>query len=49
MKKQITETIDDFIANYPKDVQIILENVKRTIGQVAPKATETISVCYPNF
>jgi uncharacterized protein YdhG (YjbR/CyaY superfamily) len=41
--------IDDFIANYPKDIQAILEKIRQTIKQAAPKATETISYDIPTF
>lgn len=48
MTKQIA-TIDDYIRSYPADVQLILEEVRRTIRTVAPAAAETISYQIPTF
>ena len=42
-------TIDVFIANFPEDVQKILQKVRTTIQNVAPDATETISYGIPTF
>lgn len=36
-------SIDDYIASFPKDVQKILEEVRRTIQAAAPGAREKIS------
>jgi len=42
-------TIDDYISLYPVDVQLILEEVRRTIRNVAPTAVETLSYQIPTF
>ena len=42
-------TIDEYIANYPKNVQIILEEVRKAIREAAPEAVETISYQMPAF
>jgi uncharacterized protein YdhG (YjbR/CyaY superfamily) len=47
-KKQI-ETIDEYIATFPKDVQDILEGLRQTIRDSAPGAEETISYQIPAF
>jgi len=47
-KKQI-ETIDEYIKNYPNDVQSILEKMRQTIKKAAPGAAETISYQIPTF
>jgi uncharacterized protein YdhG (YjbR/CyaY superfamily) len=43
------KTIDEYIKSFPEDVQTILENIRRTIQQAAPEATETISYQIPTF
>jgi uncharacterized protein YdhG (YjbR/CyaY superfamily) len=43
------KTIDEYIKSFPVDVQIILKNIRRTIQQAAPEATETISYQIPTF
>jgi uncharacterized protein YdhG (YjbR/CyaY superfamily) len=47
-KKQFT-TIDEYIGTFPQDTQIILEKMRQTIHQAAPKAVETISYNMPTF
>ncbi len=41
--------IDSYIAQFSADVQEILEQVRKTIRQAAPDATETISYQMPAF
>ena len=41
--------IDDYIKCFPKDVQLLLEQMRKTISKVAPAATETISYQMPAF
>ena len=48
MKNPIAKQLTTF-ANYPKDIRVILEKIRRTIRQAAPKATETISCAIPTF
>jgi uncharacterized protein YdhG (YjbR/CyaY superfamily) len=47
MKKE--ETIDSYIANYPHNVQLLLQQVREAIGRAAPGAVETISYGMPAF
>lgn len=42
-------TIDDYISSFPEDVQVILEEVRRTIRNVVPTAGETISYQIPTI
>ena len=42
-------TIDDYISSFPQNVQVILDNVRRTIRDVVPAAEETISYQIPTF
>jgi uncharacterized protein YdhG (YjbR/CyaY superfamily) len=47
-KKQF-ETIDEYKKSFPKDVQGILEKMRRTIKEAAPDAVEAISYQMPTF
>ncbi len=42
-------TIDQYIANFPPDVQEILQKVRATIKEAAPDAAETIKYQMPTF
>ncbi|MHB2035218.1 MAG: iron chaperone [Nitrososphaerales archaeon] len=48
MSKQ-PETIDEYIASFPKNVQSILQKMRQTIQKAAPEAEETISYQIPTF
>lgn len=41
--------IDEYIATFPSEVQVILEKLRQTIRQAAPDATEKISYQMPTF
>jgi uncharacterized protein YdhG (YjbR/CyaY superfamily) len=41
--------IDNYISQFPADVQAILEKVRETIRRAAPDAKETISYMMPAF
>ncbi|MFN0198724.1 MAG: iron chaperone [Planctomycetaceae bacterium] len=43
------QTIDDYIAGFPEEVQVLLEKVRVTIRKAAPKAEEKISYQIPTF
>jgi uncharacterized protein YdhG (YjbR/CyaY superfamily) len=43
------KSIDEYIRSFPKDVRVILEEVRRTIREAAPGAVETISYQMPAF
>jgi uncharacterized protein YdhG (YjbR/CyaY superfamily) len=47
--KKIFKTIDEYIATFPKDVQVILEELRQTIREAAPEAEEVISYQMPAF
>lgn len=49
MQNGLPRNIDEYIANFPKDVQLILETLRSTIKEIAPEATETISYKMPAF
>jgi uncharacterized protein YdhG (YjbR/CyaY superfamily) len=42
-------SIDDYISDFPEDVQQILQQVRATIRQAAPEAEEKISYAMPAF
>ncbi|NJN55349.1 MAG: hypothetical protein HC804_11670 [Anaerolineae bacterium] len=42
-------TIDDYIADFPPDVQEILQKVRATIREAAPGAEESIKYQMPTF
>lgn len=41
--------IDEYISGFPKEVQVVLQEVRTTIQKAAPKATEKISYAIPTF
>lgn len=41
--------IDDYIAEFPKETQQLLAQIRETIRQAAPDAVETISYQMPTF
>ncbi len=47
MKK--SKNINEYISNYPKEIQEILEQLRATIKKAAPKAEEVISYGMPAF
>ena len=42
-------TIDEYIAGFPHDVQVILRKIRLTIRKAAPDAMETIKYQIPTF
>jgi uncharacterized protein YdhG (YjbR/CyaY superfamily) len=43
------ETIDQYIAGFPRDVQEILQQIRKTIQKATPDAVEAISYAMPTF
>lgn len=48
-KSTAPRDMDAYIAGFPKDVQAILERIRRTIRKAAPDAEEKISYQMPTF
>ncbi len=48
-KQAAPQTIDEYIAGYPSEVQAILKKVRQTIKKAAPKAEEKINYGIPTF
>lgn len=49
MKATAPQTIDDYIADYPPDIQAILQKIRATIRKAAPKAEEAMKYRMPTF
>ena len=49
LKTHPPETIDEYIADFPPDVQAILQKIRLTIHKAAPDAKETIKYQMPTF
>ena len=45
----LNNDIDKYISGFPEEVQIILEEIRTTIRQAAPDATEMIKYAMPTF
>ena len=45
----VPKTIDEYIAGFPREVQEILERIRKTIRAAAPDAEEKISYQMPTF
>ena len=43
------QSIDEYIANFPKDIQEFLEKIRATIRNAAPEAEETNKYGMPTF
>jgi uncharacterized protein YdhG (YjbR/CyaY superfamily) len=43
MNKKTPNSIDDYVDRFPKEVQKLLGQMRRTIREAAPKAEEAIS------
>ncbi len=43
------ETIEEYIKEFPEDIQDILEKIRKIIQKAAPEAEETISYGMPTF
>jgi uncharacterized protein YdhG (YjbR/CyaY superfamily) len=43
------QTIDEYIAGFPADVQVVLDQIRSTVRAAAPEATETIKYAMPTF
>jgi len=48
-KQKTAETIDDYIAGFPKEIRTILTKIRSTIRKAAPQAEEAIKYQIPTF
>lgn len=44
-----SKDVDSYIASQPREIQVLLKRVRRTIRAAAPKATEVISYRMPAY
>jgi uncharacterized protein YdhG (YjbR/CyaY superfamily) len=49
MRTTTATTIDEYIAEFPKDIQQKLKEIRTAIKKAAPKAEEKISYAIPTF
>jgi uncharacterized protein YdhG (YjbR/CyaY superfamily) len=47
--KKKSQEIDDYITNFPLEIQSLLESLRQTIRQAAPEAEEAFSYQMPTF
>lgn len=47
--KNTFQSIDEYIKTFPKEVQAILQELRKTIRETAPEASEKISYQIPTF
>ena len=48
-KKKLPTTIDEYIADFPEDVQVTMQKMRAAIRKAAPKAEEAIKYQIPTF
>jgi uncharacterized protein YdhG (YjbR/CyaY superfamily) len=48
-KKNVSENIDAYIAEFPLEIQATMNEVRNVIREIAPEATESISWAMPTF
>jgi uncharacterized protein YdhG (YjbR/CyaY superfamily) len=48
-KKTTPRTTDEYIAQFPEEIRVLLEGVRKVIKETAPEATERISYGMPGF
>ena len=48
-KNKVAKNVDEYIAQFPPDVKVALESLRKTIKAAAPKAEELISYMMPAY
>ena len=48
-KKEVFQSIDQYISTFPEDIQLKLKRIREIIQKEAPEATEKISYQMPTF
>lgn len=49
MKNNSAKNINDYLIDFPEEVQYMLQDIREAITKAAPKAVETISYGIPTF
>lgn len=47
--RSMATSIDEYISEFPAETQAMLEEIRRTIREIVPDATETIAYAIPTF
>lgn len=48
-EKPLPKNIDDYISGFRPEIRLLLEDIRQTISNAAPEATESISYQMPTF
>jgi uncharacterized protein YdhG (YjbR/CyaY superfamily) len=48
-ERSTATTIDEYIAGFPAETRLVLEQLRELVRRIAPDATETISYAIPTF
>ncbi|MBN2046734.1 MAG: DUF1801 domain-containing protein [Anaerolineaceae bacterium] len=49
MKNKIPKDVDEYIAGFPEEIQVILEKIRTVIREAVPEAEEKISYRMPTY
>ncbi len=49
MKTIVKNNVEDYIKSFPKEIQVLLNQMRETILKTAPLATESISYAMPTY
>ena len=49
LAKKTPKSVDEYIATFPKNIQVILEELRQAVHEAAPEAEEVISYQMPAF
>ncbi len=49
MQRNEAKNIDEYIAGFPKEIQLRLQEIRETIRKAAPKAEEAIKYAIPTY
>lgn len=49
MQRNEAKNIDEYIAGFPKEIQVRLQEIRETIRKAAPKAEEAIKYAIPTY
>ena len=49
MPKRVFKNVDEYVATFPRNVQVILQEMRQAVKEAAPEAEEVISYQMPAF
>lgn len=47
--KNVAKNVDDYLSSFPEEMQILLQEIRKTIREAAPEAEETIKYAMPTY